>query len=223
MAGLKHASAVMVSQETPVTVAIVEDDARVRQSLVQIINRAPGLACAGAFATGEGALAEMPHLNPRVVLMDINLPGRSGVECARQLKDLLPATRIIMLTVYEDSDHIFNSLAAGASGYLLKPARAAELLGAIQDVLSGGGPMSSHIARKVIESFQQRPASPAAPEGLSARELEVLEHLAQGYLYKEIAEKLNIGYATVHTHVARIYEKLHVRSRSQAVAKYLRP
>jgi DNA-binding NarL/FixJ family response regulator len=154
--------------------------------------------------------------------MDINLPGINGVECVRKLKELLPETQAIMLTVYEDTENIFNALAAGASGYMLKRTPTPELLGAIRQVLQGGSPMTAHIARKVVQSFQRPAASTEATEDLSPREREVLDCLSQGFLYKEIAEKLGIGYETVHTYIRRIYEKLQVRTRTEAVAKFLR-
>jgi DNA-binding NarL/FixJ family response regulator len=152
--------------------------------------------------------------------MDINLPGMSGVEAVRKLKPSLPDTQFVMLTVYEDADHIYNALAAGATGYLLKQTPREELLSALEDVHRGGSPMTSNIARKVVQSFRQPPASVPAGEELSPREQEVLDLLARGYLYKEIAERLNISVPTVNTYVRRMYEKLHVRSRAQAVAKY---
>lgn len=154
--------------------------------------------------------------------MDINLPGMNGVECVRQLKPLLPKTQIVMLTVYEDTENIFNALAAGATGYLLKRTSKDELLSAIREVQAGGSPMTAHIARKVVQSFQ-RPVPAAQPtENLSEREREVLELLSQGFLYKEIADKLGVGYETVHTYVRRIYEKLQVRTRTEAVARFLK-
>ena len=162
----------------------------------------------------------LPEKPPHVVLMDINLPGMSGVEAVKKLKPLLPGTQFVMLTVYEDADHIYSALAAGATGYLLKQTPREELLRALEDVHRGGSPMTSNIARKVVQSFRQNSAEPADGESLSPREQEVLDLLARGYLYKEIAERLNISVPTVNTYVRRIYEKLHVRSRGQAVAKY---
>jgi DNA-binding NarL/FixJ family response regulator len=216
---------VMVEQlrnpdEMNIVVSIVEDDAPARSILADWIQRAPGFRCASQYGNGEAALAALPAEKPKVVLMDINLPGMSGIECVRRLKPLLPGTQFVMLTVYEDADHIYNALAAGASGYLLKRVSRGELLEALQDVHAGGSPMSSNIARKVVQSFQ-RPALPSSEAvELSPREREVLELLARGYLYKEIAESLQIGGPTVNTYIRRIYEKLHVRSRSQAVAKF---
>jgi DNA-binding NarL/FixJ family response regulator len=154
--------------------------------------------------------------------MDINLPGMNGVECVRQLKRLLPEVQVIMLTVYEDTENIFNALTAGAMGYLLKRTSRDELLEAIREVHRGGSPMTTHIARKVVSSFQRTAASAAATENLSQREQEVLDLLSQGLIYKEIAEKLGISYETVHTYIRRIYEKLQVRTRTEAVAKFLR-
>lgn len=202
-----------------ILVSIVEDDAPARAILADWVHRAPGFRCAGRYGSAEAALAALPQEKPAVVLMDINLPGISGIECVRRLKPLLPATQFVMLTVYEDADHIFNALAAGASGYLLKRVSRGELLAALRNVFSGGSPMSSNIARKVVQSFQ-RPAPPSEAVELSPREREVLELLARGYLYKEIADSLQISGPTVNTYIRRIYEKLHVRSRSQAVAKF---
>jgi DNA-binding NarL/FixJ family response regulator len=206
----------------PIEIAIVEDDASVRASLTGILQRAADCRCVGAYANAAQALAHIPRLRPSVVLMDINLPDRSGVECVRSLAGQLVHTQFLMLTVHEDPDTIFDSLAAGASGYLLKPVRAAELLGAVKDVNAGGAPMTSSIARKVVQSFKRVRPSLRETEDLSPREQAVLEHLAKGYSYKETAQLLNVSYSTVHTHIERIYQKLHVQSRAQAVARYLR-
>jgi len=203
----------------PIAVCIVEDDTQARKILAGWIGRAGGFRLAGDWGDAESALAGAVEKKPDVVLMDINLPGMSGVEAVKRLKPVLPGTQFIMLTVYEDADHIYNALAAGATGYLLKQTPRAELLNALEDVYRGGSPMTSNIARKVVQSFRQAPLAPAA-EDLSPREQEVLDLLAQGYLYKEIAERLNISVPTVNTYVRRMYEKLHVRSRAQAVAKY---
>ncbi len=203
-----------------IAVCIVEDDAQARKILAGWIGRASGFRLAGEWGNAESALPALPEKKPDVVLMDINLPGMSGVEAVRQLKPLLPQTQFVMLTVYEDADHIYNALAAGATGYLLKQTPRAELLRALEDVHHGGSPMTSNIARKVVQSFRQSPALATDSEGLSPREQEVLDLLARGYLYKEIAERLNISIPTVNTYVRRMYEKLHVRSRAQAVAKY---
>jgi DNA-binding NarL/FixJ family response regulator len=204
-----------------ISVSIVEDDAQARQILADWIRRADGFRCVSEHGSAESALATLPAEKPEVVLMDINLPGLNGIECVRQLKPLLPGTQFLMLTVYEDADHIFNALMVGATGYLLKQTPRNELLAALKQVHSGGSPMTSNIARKVVQSFQrQTQAAGADTVELSPREAEVLELLARGYLYKEIAEALAISLPTVNTYIRRIYEKLHVRSRAQAVAKY---
>ena len=191
-----------------------------RKILVDWVTQAAGYRCVGNHRTAEGALKSLPEERPDVVLMDINLPGQSGIECVSRLKGALPKTQFLMLTVYEDAEHIFHALAVGAAGYLLKRTPREELLAAIQQVHEGGAPMTSYIARKVVQSFQRPRAEQPQGDGLSPREWEVLDHLARGYAYKEIAEGLGISIPTVNTHIHRIYEKLHVRSRGQAVAKY---
>lgn len=203
-----------------IPVSIVEDDAPARGLLGDWVQRAPGFRCVGRHACAEAALAALPIEKPSVVLMDINLPGISGIECVRRLKPLLPDTQFVMLTVYEDPEHIFNALAVGACGYLLKRVSRAELVEALQEVHAGGSPMSSNIARKIVQSFHRPAHQPSEGMELSSREREVLELLARGYLYKEIAELLKISRPTVNTYIRRIYEKLHVHSRSQAVAKF---
>ena len=203
-----------------IAVSIIEDDAHARKILAGWVARASGFTLAGDWGDAEAALVALPERKPDVVLMDINLPGISGVEAVKKLKPVLPKTQFVMLTVYEDADHIYDALAAGATGYLLKQTPRAELLTAIEEVHGGGSPMTSNIARKVVQSFRQTPAVIPAGEELSAREQEVLDLLARGYLYKEIADRLNISIPTVNTYVRRMYEKLHVRSRGQAVAKY---
>jgi len=203
-----------------ITVSIVEDDVPTRGFLTQWVQGEAGFKCIGVYENAEVAVTLLPQEKPSVVLMDINMPGMSGIECVRRLKPQMPATQFVMLTVYEDPDHIFKALSSGASGYMLKRTPRAELLAAIKDVHAGGSPMSSNIARKIVQSFQRFSSSPAEPDNLSPREREVLELLARGYLYKEIADTLHISVPTVNTHIRRIYEKLHVRSRSQAVAKF---
>jgi len=206
----------------PINVSIVEDSDKFRETLARVLNRADGFHCLSHYPNAEEALKALPNDKPEVVLMDINLPGMNGVECVRQLKQLMPTIQVMMLTVYEDTENIFNALAAGATGYMLKRTSRDELLEAIKEVHRGGSPMTTHIARKVVLSFQ-RPAPTASPtETLSPREQEVLDCLAKGFLYKEIAEKLSISYETVHTYIRRIYEKLQVRTRTEAVAKFLR-
>ncbi|HMP84777.1 MAG TPA: response regulator transcription factor [Verrucomicrobiota bacterium] len=206
----------------PITVSIVEDNDQLRGTLARVLSRADGFVCLGQHANAEDALKALPLEKPDVVLMDINLPGMNGVECVRQLKQVLPATQVMMLTAYEDTENIFNSLAAGATGYMLKRTPRAELLDAVRDVHKGGSPMSAHIARKVVLSFAKPAPMPSPTENLSEREQQVLDCLAEGLMYKEIAEKLGISYETVHTYIRRIYEKLQVRTRTEAVAKFLR-
>jgi DNA-binding NarL/FixJ family response regulator len=204
-----------------IAVAIVEDDVPAREILAGWIRNADGFRCVGEFDDAESALAKLPQERPSVVLFDINLPGMNGIECVRKLKPRLPDTQFVMVTVYEDANHIFNALSAGASGYLLKQTRRNELIDALKDVHAGGSPMSSQIARKVVQNFHRNETqTDGETVELSPREREVLELLARGYLYKEIAEMLQIGVQTVNTYIRRIYEKLHVRSRAQAVAKY---
>ena len=204
-----------------ITVAIVEDDVPAREILAGWIRNADGFRCVGEFDDAETALARLPQEKPSVVLFDINLPGMNGIECVRKLKPRLPDTQFVMITVYEDANHVFNALSAGASGYLLKQTRRNELIEALKDVHAGGSPMSSQIARKVVQNFYRNETqNDGETVELSPREREVLELLARGYLYKEIAEMLKIGVQTVNTYIRRIYEKLHVRSRAQAVAKY---
>ena len=206
----------------PINVSIVEDSDKFRETLAKVLNRADGFRCLSHYPNAEDALKALPNDKPEVVLMDINLPGMNGVECVRQLKQVMPTLQVMMLTVYEDTENIFNALAAGATGYMLKRTSRDELLDAIREVHRGGSPMTTHIARKVVLSFQ-KPAPTASPtETLSPREQEVLDCLAKGFLYKEIAEKLNISYETVHTYIRRIYEKLQVRTRTEAVAKFLK-
>jgi DNA-binding NarL/FixJ family response regulator len=207
-------------------VSIVEDDQPTREALAGIVAGAPDLELVSQYARAEEAVRALPVDRPDVVLTDINLPDRTGGETVRELKPRMAGTQFLMLTVYEDSEHIFAALAAGATGYLLKGTRREELLEAIAQVMAGGSPMSSAIARKVVQSFA-RPVQPsAAPaksevEGLSPREQSVLALLAKGFLYKEIVESLGVSGPTVSTYVRRIYEKLQVHSRTQAINKYL--
>lgn len=205
-----------------IKVSIIEDDDWIRENLATQISRAGGFQCAGLYRNAEEALNQIPKAVPDVILMDINLPKMSGIECVRKLKPLVPSAQILMLTVYEDSDKIFNSLLAGASGYLLKRTPQAELFEAISEVHRGNSPMSGHIARKVVQYFNQRGSDESEIEKLSKREREVLEHLSQGIPYKEIADVLTLSIDTVRMHIKGIYGKLHVHSRGEAVAKYLR-
>ncbi|MEI7900118.1 MAG: response regulator transcription factor [bacterium] len=202
-------------------VAIVEDDAHLRSLFADWVSSASHLKLVAACDSAETAIATLPGTPADIVLMDINLPGQDGIECVRALKASRPATLFLMVTVYDDAQRIFQALAAGATGYLLKRATRAELLAAIEELQAGGSPMSSSIARKVVQSFQQ-PSQPnvSASAPLSEREREVLELLVQGYVYKEIGDNLGITVPTVGTHVRHIYDKLHVQSRAQAVAKF---
>ncbi|MGC3958366.1 MAG: response regulator transcription factor [Verrucomicrobiota bacterium] len=202
-------------------VGIVEDDDVLRKTLVRLVGEARGFRCAADCATGEEALQKLPALKPDVVLMDLNLPQMSGTECIRKLKELLPATQVIVLTVYEDSEHIFHALKAGASGYLLKRSEPEEILEAITNAREGGAPMSSQIARRVVHSFHEPTPTGLDTTALTERETEILAFLSKGFANKEIADKLNISVPTVRTHLRHIYEKLHVRSRSEAIVKYL--
>lgn len=207
------------AKSSPIRVGIVEDDDRIRESLVALIERAPGFRCVAAHPSAEEALPGLAGVRPDVVLMDINLPGKSGIECVADLKSLLPATQIVMLTVFEDTDKIFQSLQAGASGYLLKRTPPEELLTAMDEVHHGGSPMSSLIARKVVASFQR--AKPLPEAALTPREHEILQSLSHGLLYKEIAAQLGISITTVRTHLRNVYEKLQVQNRTEAVVKFL--
>jgi len=202
------------------SVVVVEDVSGLREQLVKILNSSQGIRCVGACASAEDALRVIPAKKPDVVLMDIRLPGMSGIECVAELKQLLPSLQIIMLTVYEDSESIFRALKAGAAGYLVKSAPPAKLLEAIEDVSKGGAPMSSHIARKVVQHFHVAGPTPSRSEELSPREREVLNLLASGYIYKEIGDQLGISPETVRTYVKNICEKMHVRSRLEAVGKH---
>ena len=207
----------------PISISIVEDNDKLRGTLAKVIGRADGFRFATDYANAEEAIADLPKVRPDVVLMDINLPGMNGVECVRKLKTLLPQTQVMMLTVYEDTENIFKALAAGANGYMLKRTPTKDLIEAIREMQRGGSPMTTHIARLVVQSFQKTkaPSSGGDLSDLSEREQQVLDLLAQGLIYKEIAEKLSIGYETVHTYIRRIYEKLQVRTRTEAVAKFL--
>ncbi|MEI6239135.1 MAG: response regulator transcription factor [Planctomycetia bacterium] len=219
-----------------IRVAIVEDDKATRQALAGFLQGDPEIECVGTFGSAEEALREMAERRPNVVIMDVNLPKMDGVQCVRELVGLLPDVQVVMLTVYDNTDVLYQSLAAGAKGYLLKPIRAAQLLSAVRDVIGGGAPLTSNIARKLVQAFAEpttQPAKPAVREAnpqrelieaaLSPRERDVLDLLARGYLYKEIASHFKVSYSTVHTHIERIYQKLHVRSRAQAVAKIYGP
>ena len=205
-----------------ISVSIVDDEKELRESIQTFVEGSPGFRCLSSYSNSAAALAGLPADKPDVVLMDINMVGMDGIECVERLKATMPNLQIVMLTVYEDTDKIFRALSAGASGYLLKRSSPGSLLEAIKEVHAGGSPMSSSIARKVVASF--RKAAPAAEKEihLSPREQAVLDCLAKGLTYKQIADQLEISIDTIRTYLRRIYEKLHVQSRTAAVAKYLR-
>ena len=205
----------------PIKVSIVEDNDQIREGLSVLINGSTGFQCVATYPTAENALKYLPAQKPDVVLMDIQLPGMSGIECVRDLKKLLPDLQIMMLTVYEDDDNVFKSILAGASGYVLKKTPPSELLEAISDLHNGGSPMSDRIARKVVQAFQQMGKSSRETENLTQRESEILSYVAKGFQDKEIAEKFFLSSETVRTHLRNIYKKLHVRSRTEATLKYL--
>lgn len=205
----------------PIKVSIVEDDRDTRADLVALVSGQANLICLSAYPNAEAALHGIPAEKPDVAIVDINLPGMSGIECVAELKIKMPALQILMLTMYEESDLIFNALRAGASGYLLKKTDSAELIGAIEQVHTGGAPMSVQIARKVINYFQQIKKPASETKNLTPRELEVLSLLAKGFLYKEISSKLDITINTLRNHLRSIYEKLHVHSRTEATLKFL--
>lgn len=205
-----------------IKVSIVEDDTRLREILLRYFATQSDFTCLNAFSNAEAALAGIPSNPPDVVLMDINLPGMSGIECVPLLRAALPKVKIVMLTVFEDSEQVFKSLSAGAFGYLVKSSRPAKILQAIREVSAGGSPMSGHIARMVVQSFEKRASAPDETASLAPRELEVLHGLSCGQPYKQIASNLSISLSTVRTYIQRIYEKLHVNSQTEAVMKYAR-
>ena len=214
----------MSPEKSPLSVCIVEDNRGTREGLVSVLQHEPGLRCVAAYATGEAALSGIPLAKPDVALVDINLPGMDGIALVARLKLKLPELQVLILTSYEESALIFNALRAGASGYLLKKAIPEELVPAIEQVHAGGVPMSSQVARKVVGYFHQIEAPPAGAHSdvrkLTAREQEILSLLAQGYLIKEISDRLGIAFHTARTHLRHIYEKLHVQSRTEAVLKF---
>lgn len=206
----------------PITVAIVEDNKVIREGLSVLINGSDGFSCVATYPTAEAAIKNIDKDAPDIILMDIQLPGMSGIECVRKLKATNPSIQIMMQTIYEDDERIYDSLVSGASGYILKKTPPSKLLEAIQDLHNGGSPMSSQIARKVVQAFQKMNSVTNETENLSPRENEILSYLAKGYRYKEIADILFISIETVRTHLRNIYEKLQVRSRTEAVLKYLK-
>lgn len=207
--------------EREIKILIVEDDAAVREGLRMLIDGSVGYRCIAACPSAEEALKILPGEIPDVVLMDINLPGMNGIECVSFIKPLYPNIQVMMLTVFDNSDEIFKSLSAGATGYLLKKTPPAKLLEAISDLAAGGSPMSSEIARKVVQTFSKPVKHPLPENNLTSREEEILSYLAKGYLYKEIANSLFINIETVRSHIHNIYQKLQVRTRAEAMIKYL--
>jgi DNA-binding NarL/FixJ family response regulator len=205
---------------TPVSVAIVEDNSAVSTSLEKVLSDSGRYQCVYTCRNGGQALRAIPKHPPDVVIMDIELPDISGIECTARLKEQLPQMAILIFTVYKDNEQIFKALEAGASGYLLKRSSPDDILNALRDVLGGGAPMSAEIARKVVHSFRRSTATRAAEATLTPKETEILGYLAQAYSSKEIADKIEVGYQTVCTHLGHIYKKLHVRSRTEAVVKY---
>lgn len=204
-----------------ISVVIVEDDRQIREGLSDVLNKAPGCRCVGSFSSGEAALKNVNSLDPQVILMDIGLPGMNGIECLRQVKQLMPKVSVVMLTVFEDDDRVFDSIVAGADGYLLKKTPASKIVDSLRDVQNGGAPMSNQIARRVLDVFRKNPR-PNETNGLSKREKEVLEQLAKGYTHKEIADNLFVSPTTVRCHIRNIYEKLHVHSKTEAINKVFR-
>lgn len=203
------------------TIAIIEDDPDLRETLLEVLGSVPGWTVTAACASAEEALEKFAAVCPEVLLMDIQLPGLSGIECVARLKQQHPSTLAMMLTVYDNNDRIFDALAAGASGYLLKRDVPSRLMESLDDLLAGGSPMSSAIARKVVQHFQKPPAHKSEEHNLTPREQQILNLLVKGALYKEIAWDLGIGVETVRTHLQNVYAKLHVRTRTEAVVKYL--
>ncbi|HZT22379.1 MAG TPA: response regulator transcription factor [Verrucomicrobiae bacterium] len=206
-----------------ISISLVDDEKELCQSIATFVNGSPGFRCLSIHHSAAAALQHLPAEKPDVVLMDINMAGMDGIECVRRLKAAAPEIQILMLTVYEDTEKIFKALTAGASGYLLKRSNPSKLLEAIREVHEGGAPMSGSVARKVVASFQQAKATSQAETHLSPREETILNLLAKGLAYKQIAAELGISVETIRSYLRRICEKLHVQSRTEAVAKYLRP
>ena len=202
-----------------ISVVVVEDIDEIRNALRVLINGSEGFSCEHVFSRGEDAIEQLPHLQPDIVLMDINLPGKNGIECVKELSEKIPATQFMMCTVYDDDDNIFESLSAGASGYILKRTSPAQILEAIRELYDGGSPMSSEIARRVVESLKKKNKPSGATEILTEREKEILDFLSKGLLYKEIAAELFISKETVKRHIHNIYEKLQVQTRTEALNK----
>lgn len=212
----------MIDSKPHIRVSIVEDDQKIRESLVILLEGSPGFRCISAYESAEDAVEDIILKEPDVVLMDINLPGMSGIECVKKIKVFNAKIQVLMLTVYEDTERVFQALEAGAGGYLLKRVPAAELLAGIENLYNGGAPMTGQIARKVVQYFHKFSKQGDGIETLSSRESEILALLAKGFTYKEIGVQLFISAETVHSHLRKVYEKLQVRSRSEAILKYLK-
>lgn len=203
------------------SIAIVEDDEAIREGLAYIIKRARGFKSVSTFSSGEEALQHFRREHPQIVLMDIGLPGMNGIDCLRKMKQIHPDVSVVMLTVFEDNEQVFNSIMAGASGYVLKKTPPPKLLELLQDLRHGGAPMSPQIARRVLDFFQRRSSEKDAAN-LSKREVEILDELMNGCTDKQIADRLHISTSTVHDHLKNVYQKLHVHSRTEAIAKAMR-
>jgi DNA-binding NarL/FixJ family response regulator len=203
-----------------ISVSIVEDLKDIREHVKHVVEEADGFICLSTYSNAEDAITEIPAMQPDIVLMDINLPGMSGIDCILKIKEKCRSTQFMMFTIYEDSEQVFDSLSAGANGYLLKKTPPGKILVALKELYEGGAPMSTQIARKVVHAFQKPASGNIDSAGLSAREKEVLQFLSKGYLYKEIGNKLNISTGTVRQHIHKIYEKLHVQNRTEALNKF---
>jgi DNA-binding NarL/FixJ family response regulator len=211
----------MSAESMDIKVCIVEDNQGMRDSFALLLNQSPGMHCVSTYATGEAAVQDIPAQKPDVTLVDIHLPGMNGIECVAHLRKQMPQLQVLMLTRYEQSDLIFSSICAGASGYLLKNTPPDELIDGIKEIHAGGAPMPMHIARKMVEHFYNLNKTASEAVLLSPREQEILGLLSKGYLYKEIVARLGISLSTVRTHLKRIYDKLHVQTRTEATAKFL--
>jgi DNA-binding NarL/FixJ family response regulator len=204
-----------------ISMSVVEDMDEVRQKIKRIIDESEEFICLSTYGNAEKALEELPRLSPDIVLMDINLPGMSGIECIKEVKKKCPQIQFMMFTIYENSEQVYEALAAGANGYLLKQTPPEEILRALKELYEGGAPMSTHIARKVVSFFQkENKNNPEHSGDLSKREKQVLELLSKGFLYKEISDQLFISTGTVRQHIHKIYEKLHVQNRTEAINKF---
>lgn len=203
-----------------IAISIVEDVEEIRNGVKRLIDDSDEFLCVSVYGDAESALEELPVLKPDIVLMDINLPGQNGIECVKKIRAKCEGIQFMMFTIYEDSEQVFDALEAGANGYLLKNTPHGQILSALKELYHGGAPMSTHIARKVVNAFQKKENDVEEKHDLSNREREVLKLLSKGYLYKEIADQLGITTGTVRQHIHKIYEKLHVQNRTEALNKY---